>query len=91
MRVLVVIALLIAGAFVLLHTLVNLVRDLSQRAFPSPLDLSGSSDNDAADDDLGDTVLSARHCIAGGHLVDGLRGNDVGERPNALDDFHSAL
>jgi hypothetical protein len=95
MRVLIVIALLVAAAFVLLLVLADLVRDLSRHSFQAPPDLESGDDWDVAADEFTSTAPPVFDCTErraiSWHPIGKMRGDDIPESSNALDDLRSAL
>jgi hypothetical protein len=95
MRVLVMIALLIAAAFMLLFSLARLARDMARHSFQVPPDLNGIDDWDVAADEFTDAtpplVDRTERRSASRHPIGRMRGEDIPGKSNALDDWRSAL
>lgn len=80
MRVLIVIALLVAAVFLFLFVLADLARDLSRHSFQTPPDLDGSDDwdvevNEFADDSPPEAHYSERRADSR-YAIGGMHGDD---------------
>jgi hypothetical protein len=97
MRVLIVIAMLVGGIFMILFVLADLVRELSHLTHHSSPDPDSSGDWDIAMDGLDNTAPAAlpgteqRPAIAVQNRIAGAQGYNFPGKSNALDDLRSAL
>jgi hypothetical protein len=95
MRVLIMIALLFAGAFMLLFALARLARDITRDSFQVSPDLNSVEDWDVTADEFTDTALPLVDCMerrsVSRHPIGRMRGDNIPGNSNALDDLRSAL
>ena len=95
MRVLIVIALLLALVFLILFVLTDLARGLSRLSYHSPPDPDDSDDWGVPLDEFDHTAPPVAPCTeqrpVGPHRTARTQGNNLPGSLNALDDLRSAL